>query len=130
MNTEKNNYSALLGVALAGAITVTQTNGKFDLWDSMLGLVLLSILIAFDDYKGDSRKIRFAHSNVWSLCTILCIGIFLDLLIAEKMICGFKISGREYNGLILLIWMLISYAWYWYLYNKNTKSNQMTKEKT
>ncbi len=81
MNNASTEQSALLGVALAGAISVAAADGNFDLWDSIVGVSLLVILWAFDHHPDGSWKVGFAFASVYGLCWVITVGVVIDAAI-------------------------------------------------
>jgi hypothetical protein len=78
MNNASSEQSALLGVALAGAISVAAADGNFDLWDTIVGVSLLVILWAFDHHPDGSWKVSLAFASVYGLCWVITVGVVID----------------------------------------------------
>jgi|GEM_PF-5788639 len=81
MNNASSEQSALLGVALAGAISVAAADGNFDLWDSIVGVSLLVILWAFDHHADGNWKVGLAFASVFGLCWVIAVGVVIDAAI-------------------------------------------------
>lgn len=73
MTTKRGESATLLGVALAGAVTVVLTEGTFDLWDSLVGIILGIMLLTYDNYQDDSLKESLAFAAIYSINVVLIL---------------------------------------------------------
>lgn len=73
MNTKRGESATLLGVALAGAITVVLTEGTFDLWDSLVGMILGIMLLTYDNYQDSSFRESLAFASIYSINLVLIL---------------------------------------------------------
>jgi tetrahydromethanopterin S-methyltransferase subunit C len=74
------DQAALLGVALAAAVTIALAPEKWDLSDSLIGLVLTMIVLAFLDWSavcGPSclKRRQLAVAAVLGLCSCVTFGV-------------------------------------------------------
>ncbi len=72
--------AALLGVALAGAVTMTLGEGEWELWSSFIGLTLLLVLHAYHGIPRRRSAQSAAFGAVWGLCFNLVIGVVLEVM--------------------------------------------------
>jgi hypothetical protein len=81
VRTEARHDATLIGVALAGIISVLVTEDEWDLFDSMVGVVLLLVLLAYGKFRREavgSRLEAAAVGAVFAFCAILVIGVVID----------------------------------------------------
>src|SRR6266516_1091285 len=74
-------------VAVAGAVAVVEGPGYYDLWSTIIGIILLMILQVFV-LQSESNPIKetplssseiVVLNAVWALCFLITIGFLLDL---------------------------------------------------
>ena len=68
---------AVVGVAIAGIVTVVIDEANWDLFDSMVGLVLALVLLAYGRFRREAVASRWeaaAVGSVWAFCAVLVVG--------------------------------------------------------
>jgi hypothetical protein len=84
----------LLSIALTGAISVAMGSGKFTVWSTIVGLMLLFILLAYY-FKLKTKFFKYlAFSSVFSFCLLIVFGLLLNYLCNQY--------------LVFLIWLIIT----------------------
>ena len=71
----------VIGVAIAGIVSVVVTEDDWDLFDSMIGLTLVLVLLAYGRFRREvvaSRWEAAAVAAVWAFCVILVFGFVID----------------------------------------------------
>jgi hypothetical protein len=101
-NGERAERAALLGIALAGAISVAVSSDRFDLWDTIVGITLVLILLTYDTRKPTQQIERYAFGAVYALCGLLIFGILLE----------YVASTLSWRGdlLALILWLVASFV--------------------
>jgi hypothetical protein len=125
--------AALLGVALAGALSTTVGDGSYTLGSAAIGITLLLLLHTFDtksdtDVYKQSGSRRYLSSSfwtfgaVWALCFMLVIAPGIEWLNGNY---GAKESSVDpsYLPLWLLFTVLVS-IYRFYFYSDTQKDNQ------
>ena len=78
-------HASVAGVALAGALTLAVGEGPWDLWSTMVGVMLIVILWAFVDRSkltGPSNEWEAAaFSLVFGLCIVLILGFAVEIVL-------------------------------------------------
>src|SRR5689334_15330298 len=81
---------AIIGAGVANAITLAQLDSPFNLWNSMVGIIVLFILQAFPPVPMAGRKTRqphlmwlgVAYAAVWSISLLSAAGVIFNMLFA------------------------------------------------
>jgi hypothetical protein len=71
----------LLGVAFAGIVSVVVSEDEWDLFDSMIGLTLVFLLLAYGRFRREvvgSRWEAVAAGAVWGFCVVLVFGFLIE----------------------------------------------------
>lgn len=71
----------VIGVALAAIVSVVVDEDDWDLYDSMIGVVLIFVLLAYGRFRRqtvDSRTEAVTVGAVWAFCVSLIIGFAVD----------------------------------------------------
>ena len=71
----------VIGVAIAGIVSVVVTEDDWDLFDSMIGLTLILVLLAYGRFRREvvaSRWEAVAVGAVWAFCVVLVLGPVID----------------------------------------------------
>lgn len=92
---------AVLATAVAGIVTVAVAGDQPDLWDTIVGIILSAILIAYGRYPEPSWLERFIFGSIASLCLVLTLAPLL----------GFIIKPQQW--LFLLGWFVLSILLMW-----------------
>ena len=81
METNSNSeQSALLGVILAGTISVFIDDGPFNFWSALIGVLLVIILLAYDNKKDLNYLKNLAFGAVLSFCLLMIVaGILYEI---------------------------------------------------
>jgi hypothetical protein len=72
----------MVGVAIAGVLTIVFSSGVFTLWSSLVGVILLLLLLTYSRH-GDVSQTRMEHvvsSAVFALSSLLLLGWLLQLV--------------------------------------------------
>ena len=73
--------ATIIGVAFAGIVSVVVTQDEWDLYDSMVGLTLMAILLAYGRFRREvvtSRWEAVAVGAVWAFCVVLVFGVLIE----------------------------------------------------
>ncbi|HEU5433984.1 MAG TPA: hypothetical protein VFU81_20105 [Thermomicrobiales bacterium] len=76
-HVELSQDATLVGVAVAGIISVVISEGAWDLFDSMVGLALLLVLLAYGKFRREvvrSPWEAIAVGAVFAFCIVLMVG--------------------------------------------------------
>lgn len=106
MKNSRADFTAIFGVALAGAITVAITDGDFDGWDTIVGLTLISILLTHDFSEKLGKREIIAFSATWGLTILITIGIFWSAIIGWFKSHFTNISDSMF---IICSWIIMSF---------------------
>ncbi len=74
---ELSQDATLIGVAVAGIISVVISEGEWDLFDTMVGLALLLVLLAYGKFRREvvgSPWEAAAVGAVFAFCVVLMVG--------------------------------------------------------
>lgn len=77
---KKEDTFGLLGIIIAAIISVVSGSGAFDLWDCIVGIILLIILHYYKKNAAEKKDIIAIYSIVFGMCIILISGFFIELL--------------------------------------------------
>lgn len=99
---QASDQSAVIGVALAGAISVAVAEGPFTLWSTIIGIMLLIILIAYSTEKSTNWFKCLAFGAVAAFCTILILGVNIENYTNSK--------GIELGEYVFKMWCILSVA--------------------
>lgn len=109
---QTHQYDPLPIFAIAIGVVASSVNasGGFDLWDSMVGLILGVILLSFQDYVKGGALHRLSFSSLVGFCLILIFGFVGDKFIFHKVI-ALTSAQREVG--FFLVWVLLTGGAYW-----------------
>jgi hypothetical protein len=80
---ELSQDATLVGVAVAGIISVVISEGEWDLFDSMVGLALLLVLLAYGKFRREvvnSPWEAIAVGAVFAFCVVLLVGPLIAVI--------------------------------------------------
>jgi hypothetical protein len=98
-----NNELSLIGVSVAGAVSVAASGGKFDLTDTAVGILLLFMLYPVIVSKKSSN-IRKIISLASGMCLLLVFGFLVEIF-------GPKIwKESKYQLFHFIFWIISSFA--------------------
>jgi hypothetical protein len=102
---------ALIGVALAGIVAVVQSPGRFDIFDAIIGITLLSVLRAYGQPRVPSDLANKAYAALWGLCLLLAVGFVLEIIVHSLIRCNPSYGPIDlFQGLSALVWLGVSVA--------------------
>lgn len=85
----------LTSIVLTGAITVAMSSGKFTVWSTIIGIILLLILMVYY-FKVKNKFFRYLTlGSIITFCLVIAFGFLLNCIL-----------DREW--LIFGIWAIIS----------------------
>ena len=73
--------ATIIGVAFAGIVSVVVTQDEWDLFDSMVGLTLMAVLLAYGRFRREvvtSPWEAVAVGAVWAFCVVLVFGVLIE----------------------------------------------------
>lgn len=73
--------ATVVGVAIAGIVSVVVSEDEWDLFDSMVGLTLVFVLLAYGRFRREvvsSRWEAVAVGAVWAFCVVLVFGVLIE----------------------------------------------------
>lgn len=86
---QTDNRNVLLAVAVAGIIQVGSTNGPFDWWDLLVGIILVSLLTTYEIPVALDAKEMLVLATIWGVSlTILFAPVIQRIFDVER-------TGRE-----------------------------------
>ncbi|MBI1225884.1 MAG: hypothetical protein GC192_11670 [Bacteroidetes bacterium] len=120
MINQRSNEGTMLGIALAGIITIMTADGPYTLLNIVVSLTLLICLHAYHDLEDDDTILkRLAFGATWALSSISMIGFILQL-----------ISYEDNSTLVLsLYWLIVTvivFLWRHIYYLDNHKKQNQT----
>lgn len=105
----------LLALAVAAIVTIIMTEGQFTLWESMIGLILISIEVGESgkDFPGFWHEAAF--SGIIGLSVLITLGFAIDRLFFEWQeiedqeypLCT---TGRKREITFFVIWAVLTVA--------------------
>jgi hypothetical protein len=100
------NQFTIIGIAVAAAITVVATDGRFDLFDAVVGIVLWLLMTVYgsrtSESEADSATERLAITAVWTVCALLIVGFIIDALLILINLQGITWLGQQLVNLIIV----------------------------
>src|SRR5262245_3620514 len=72
------NALALLAIAVGATVQLTATSGPFSLWSTMVGLLLLSAIVAYRDEIGFGAWTELAFSLITGYVLLYVFGFLID----------------------------------------------------
>jgi len=76
----------VLGATLIGAVSVSMGEASFDLWDTMVGVVLVLALIAYGRPKiHEDRVDHWTFCAVFAFAVVITIGILVDAYVPRDI---------------------------------------------
>ena len=106
--TSKINYEssevprdilAVIGVAIAGLIQISMTEGHYSLWETAIGIILI-LLMKYTLKNIDKILYEFVFCATFSYCLLLVFGVFIDLIIhwfglENHILVGIRACGKQ-----------------------------------
>ena len=86
---------SVIGVGLSGAITVAVTEGGFSYWNVAIGIMLLSVILAYDNTRNANYRQVACYSFVTSFCVMMMIAGVIDEI-------------KTFNNAYLILWGILS----------------------
>lgn len=113
-DNRNDNRNAVLAVAVAGTIQVAETDGPFDCWDMIAGIIMLLILSTYRLRRDSISKEadpnatinRLVLASVWGLCCTIILGLPVQLIVnhINKQPAGTQVESAIYGA----IWVVIT----------------------
>jgi uncharacterized membrane protein len=104
--------ATVIGVAIAGIVSVVVTEDQWDLFDSMVGLVLLLVLLAYGRFRREvvaSPWEAAAVGAVFAFCAVLVFGLAIDHIQSWLRWPGFAQTNRAFEGFwFCAVWLLLT----------------------
>jgi len=78
---ESAHDPAVIGVALAAIVSVVVDEDAWDLYDSLVGVTLILVLLAYGRFRRRTvatRSEALAVGAVWAFCVVLVFGFAID----------------------------------------------------
>jgi hypothetical protein len=97
----------IVSVSLAGVVSVAVTGETWDLFDTMVGIILLLVLFAYADFVASdigSLAESLAVSTVVGFCIVMIAGPWIEMLPA--------FSGVWKDIWFVVIWVMLSVVAY------------------
>lgn len=69
---------AIGGVALAGIIQVSSSEGPFSFWNVMIGVPLLLLLAIYDPHGQTTQRERIAWAAIWGFTLTSTLGVLFQ----------------------------------------------------
>lgn len=90
---------AVIGIALAGIVTVANSEDDWSLWDTMTGAVLLLVLYGYASGRYATQREAVAFAAVAGFAFVITIAPFVAWLVP---------SGLAERGAFVVLWVLAS----------------------
>ncbi len=104
--------ATVIGVAIAGIVSVVVTEDQWDLFDSMVGLVLLLVLLAYGRFRREvvaSPWEAAAVGAVWAFCVVLVFGLAIDQVQGWLRWPSFAQTTLAFEGFwFCAVWLLLT----------------------
>lgn len=104
MQEDYYNRLTLIFGALAGAVTVTTSSDPFDLTDTIIGIILLTLMLPVSKWKNTYERIII--SMLAGLNIFLILGVAVDYL---------KLSEDRFEIGYFLVWLFSSTVSFFFL---------------
>jgi hypothetical protein len=88
IEVESSDLIAIIGGAIASVIAVIAVEGGFDIWDSIVGLILLLFLIVYYPVQTKKNfKNKVLASFLFGLASLLMLGTFVEFWAHYNYVC-------------------------------------------
>ncbi|GEM_PF-6747054 len=98
------NELALIGVSIAGVVSVTSSNGDFGFIDCAVGILLI-LMLTPAILADKPRHLRYLISAVCGMCSLLVAGIFIQKHLS------FICLKCEDDQLYFVFWLAATFVW-------------------
>ena len=88
---------AIIGAGLANAIALVLFDGALNLWNTIVGIIILCILQAYAPAPGSSRRLNLAYAATWSISFLAAIGIVFNMIFGIFVVNGL-LSFPDYGS--------------------------------
>ncbi len=101
----------MIGVAVACIVSVVVDEDAWDLYDSLVGVALILVLLAYGRFRRqtvDTRLEALAVGAVWAFCVVLVFGVAIAGI---QGIVGWPPFGArpEYDGFwFCVVWLVLT----------------------
>ena len=80
MKTDHAAFSGLMAIIVTVVVTAAVAGGRFDIWDSLVGLFLCSILW-WARMRPSDEALRLPFALAWGFAVVFVLGVFIDLAV-------------------------------------------------
>lgn len=106
----KNHDPTVVGVAIAGIVSVIVSEDDWDLYDSLVGVALILVLLAYGRFRREvvaSPWEAVAVGGVWSFCLLLVFGLVIDEFQGWFGWPPFAAANRDLEGFwFCVVWLI------------------------
>ncbi len=92
---------AVIGIALAGIVTVADNESDWTLWDSMIGVLLLLVLYGYASGRYGERREAVAFAAVAGFAFVITIAPLVAWALPD---------GLAERGVFVVLWVIASAA--------------------
>jgi hypothetical protein len=111
MNHDRQDFMTLLGIVIAGVVTVASQSGPFTLWETMIGFILFDLLLCIDSTGFRTIREKIAFGATAGFCLTITAGFFiqmgLDKLEYFRIPHGQEESARK-HVVFFCLWVVLS----------------------
>jgi hypothetical protein len=129
-NDNRQNFLAVLGVALAGVIQVSSSEGAFTYWNLIIGIVLCLVLWQYPISNNTPSSEQIALASTWGFTIVSGAGLIFQELYRWanytwwKSLPDFDEVSKEAPSLYYFILWIITSVIVWFILDKiKRKSN-------
>lgn len=117
MRDQHIDSAALAGAVLAGVVAVFLQKGAFDWLEGIVSITLLAVIVGYEAERYRTKLQSFALAAVCGFCTLLLLGLILELLFGKGSLGGIiddggEIDSRVKSKQLAVAWLILTPVWY------------------
>jgi hypothetical protein len=79
---------AIIGAGLANAIALVLFDGALNLWNTIVGIIILCILQAYAPAPTSSSRLNIAYAATWSISLLATVGVVFNMIFGVFVVNG------------------------------------------
>lgn len=117
MREQHTDSAALAGAVLAGVVAVFLQKGAYDWLNGIVSITLLAVIVGYEMNRYRTKCQSFALAAVSGFCTLLLLGLILELILGKGSLEGIKEDKGETDSLVeswylAVAWLVLTPIWY------------------
>ena len=105
------DFLALLGIVIAGVVTIASQPGRFSWWETIIGIILCALLSCINPTGFHTFREKFAFWATAGLCGTITIGLLIEKILDKWRYFDIppdKEESKRRHFIFFLLWILLS----------------------